>query len=476
MKESPLPYRQIEWWLITVLVFLIIFTNLLGGKINLENLNQSTDPDQALRYFAFLVIPFTLYISFYFLHIKIIPNYQKDGKRVKMVFYSLLVFFGSWFLIGIFYVNGGFGQDLFIPFYFASIFLYGGYLLIIKFINQLFAISASKNYVLYNILRGVLLYAFVLVFLFKFLDYYNEIILIIYAVIIPIILVLLFYYYYLIYRMEIIGKSKASNFYRYFLPSLILLIISIVSIAAGQGEILIAGAVAAVFILAVFYPLAQVLFTKYHGVLERIDSLSNKLDQSSASLQFLRSQINPHFLFNALNTLYGTALQENAEKTAEGIQKLGDLMRFMLHENNQDRIPVEREKEYLINYVDLQSLRTKGQEQIEILFNRSVEPCRGEIAPMMLIPFVENAFKHGISAHKKSWVKISLRCMEGEVHLDINNSIHRSTGEDPEKISSGIGLQNVRQRLNLLYPQKHELIIRENEMEYFVHLSIQLKK
>src|SRR5690606_19224055 len=127
------------------------------------------------------------------------------------------------------------------------------------------------------------------------------------------------------------------------------------------------------------------------------------------------------------NSLYGTALQEHSEKTAEGIQKLGDMMRFMLHENNQDSIAVEREKAYLVNYVDLQLLRTSGQENIEIIFNRTETTCRGEIAPMMLIPFVENAFKHGISLQKRSWVKISLRCTEGAVHLDINNSIHRAS-------------------------------------------------
>ncbi|MDX5479961.1 MAG: histidine kinase, partial [Cyclobacteriaceae bacterium] len=74
----------------------------------------------------------------------------------------------------------------------------------------------------------------------------------------------------------------------------------------------------------------------------------------------------------------------------------------------------------------------------------------------------------------KSWVKISLRCLDGSVHLDVNNSIHRSNNEDPEKKSSGIGLENVKQRLNLLYPSKHELVVRENELEYFVHLSVKL--
>lgn len=476
MKESPLPFKQIEWWLMTILIFLIILTNLLGGKINLETLNQSNDPDQAIRYFSYLIIPLTLYTSFYFLHMKILPAYKNDGRKAKMIFYSLLTFFCSWLLIGLFYVNGDFGNDLFIPFYFTSIVLYVGYGLTVKFMNQMYLASNSKNFTIYNIIRGTLLYIFMIVFLWKFQTYFNEVILIFYVIVLPLLLALLLYNYFLIYRMGMMGRTKLSKAYQVFFPVTFFIIFTVISIVSHKGEIFIIGAVVALFILAVFNPLSQVLFTKYNSFLERIDSLSNKLDQSSANLQFLRSQINPHFLFNALNTLYGTALQENGEKTAEGIQKLGDLMRFMLHENNQDKIAVEREKEYLINYVDLQLLRIKGQDHIEILFNRSEENCRGEIAPMMLIPFVENAFKHGISMQKKSWVKISLRCVEGEVHLDINNSIHRNIGEDPEKKSSGIGLQNVKQRLTLLYPKKHELIIRENELEYFVHLSIQLKR
>jgi LytS/YehU family sensor histidine kinase len=124
--------------------------------------------------------------------------------------------------------------------------------------------------------------------------------------------------------------------------------------------------------------------------------------------------------------------------------------------------------------VDLQELRIKDQENITLTFTRPESPCKGEMAPMLLIPFIENAFKHGISMQKKSWVNINLRCLAGSVHLDVTNSIHRANPADPEYKSSGIGLENVRQRLKLLYPGKHELIIRENDTEYFVHLSIQL--
>jgi two-component system LytT family sensor kinase len=474
MKEKLLPFRQIEWWLMTILIFLIILTNTLGAKIDLDRLTNSGG-NLTAAYFAYIFIPLTLYGAFYFLHMRILPTYQKDRQKAKMILYSLLTFLGSWFVVGVFYVNANFGDVPFMPFFFIAIVIYFGYLLAVRILDQLFFLTKSTSAVAYNVIRCILLYNFMMIFLSIINRYYHQAILIVYTVAIPLIVLLLLYNYFLIFRMKINGKTKVAKAYTLFLPITVFILFTVASIAKGGEEVFIIGAVVSLFILAVFNPLAQSLLYKYHKMLGRIGSLTNQLDQKSADLQFLRSQINPHFLFNALNSLYGTALQESSEKTAEGIQKLGDMMRFMLHENNQDSIAVEREKEYLVNYVDLQLLRTSGQENIEIIFNRTEGNCTGEIAPMMLIPFVENAFKHGISLQKRSWVKISLRCVEGEVHLDINNSIHRSTGEDPERQSSGIGLSNVKQRLNLLYPNRHELVIRENELEYFVHLSIQLR-
>src|SRR5690606_5921669 len=407
MKDKILPFRQIEWWLMTVLVFLIVLINTLGRKINLDSLAHSEDPLQTTRSFAYIFIPLALYAAFYFLHIKIIPAFLKDGQKAKMIFYALLTFIGSWFIVGIFYVNGEFGQDAFMPFFFISIVIYFGYYLAVKFLDQLFLLAKSTDHKLYNIWRCIILYNFMLIFLSKIEEYINEVILVIYAIFIPVVFILLLYNYFLIFRKKVQGNVKAARGYGLFLPITIFVGFTVVGLANHAHELLIVGAVAVLFIIAVFNPLAQMLFFKYHNVLGRIGSLTTKLDQRSADLQFLRSQINPHFLFNALNSLYGTALQENAEKTAEGIQKLGDMMRFMLHENNQDYIAVEREKEYLINYVDLQLLRTSGQENIEIIFSRTEANCMGEIAPMLLIPFVENAFKHGISLQKRSWVKIS---------------------------------------------------------------------
>lgn len=226
--------------------------------------------------------------------------------------------------------------------------------------------------------------------------------------------------------------------------------------------------------LGISAPLAWYLYKKRNATAAQITSLKKELGKSDASLGFLKSQINPHFLFNALNTLYGTALQENAERTGEGIQKLGDMMRFMLQENMQDKISLSRDIDYLNNYIELQKLRTSTS--VDIVINTEIEEqfTAANIAPMLLIPFVENAFKHGISLQSPSHIKITLQTKDNMLYFDVNNSIHLKTDGDPEKLHSGIGLPNVKQRLNLLYPKKHELLIRESAKEFFVHLTLTL--
>jgi hypothetical protein len=213
---------------------------------------------------------------------------------------------------------------------------------------------------------------------------------------------------------------------------------------------------------------------------KELQGLKTALGQSSADLDFLRSQINPHFLFNALNTLYGTALQENADRTSEGIQKLGDMMRFMLHENNEDKIALNSEINYLQNYISLQTLRTQLspditiQTDIDDLSETTGETGTLKIAPMLLIPFVENAFKHGISLREPSHIKIMLRVNDGQLLFNVNNSIHPQQEKDPEKNKNGIGLDNVKQRLQLLYPGRHELVIYQNALEFYIHFTVTL--
>jgi two-component system LytT family sensor kinase len=207
---------------------------------------------------------------------------------------------------------------------------------------------------------------------------------------------------------------------------------------------------------------------------EEISMLKTELGQSDANLNFLKSQINPHFLFNALNTLYGTALQEQAARTGEGIQKLGDMMRFMLEENVKDKIPLSRDIDYLNSYILLQKLRSATSPSITI--ETDIEEYQGPltITPMLLIPFVENAFKHGISLQNPSHIEVALQVEGDTLYFDVHNSVHSRPDNDPEKNRGGIGLENVKQRLNLLYPSRHELVIRENAREFFIHLTLQL--
>jgi two-component system LytT family sensor kinase len=201
--------------------------------------------------------------------------------------------------------------------------------------------------------------------------------------------------------------------------------------------------------------------------------VEKELVQSKADLQFLRSQINPHFLFNTLNTLYGTALQENARRTAEGIQRLGDMMRFMLKENDLDLIPMDKEIEYLNNYISLQKLRTQSSKEIIIEDHINEQHCNHRIAPMLLIPLVENAFKHGISLVEPSWIITRLSCTEKEIIFEVRNSMHIKISSDPGKERSGIGFKNVVERLKLIYPGKHKILVNQDEKEFFVQISIE---
>jgi hypothetical protein len=226
--------------------------------------------------------------------------------------------------------------------------------------------------------------------------------------------------------------------------------------------------------LFITVPLTWILFKRHSKRTEEMSLLKKELKQSTANIDFLRSQINPHFLFNALNTIYGTAIQEGAERTSEGIEKLGDMMRFMLQENVQEKIALDREIEYLNNYISLQKLRTDISPEIQI--NTRIH--RGEnffrIAPMLLIPFVENAFKHGISFREPSHINIMLEIKNNTLYFEVYNSRHTKMENDPEKDSSGIGLENVKQRLQLIYPNKHKLMIQETTKEFYIHLTLQL--
>ncbi len=201
--------------------------------------------------------------------------------------------------------------------------------------------------------------------------------------------------------------------------------------------------------------------------------LKTQVNKKSAELDQLRTQVNPHFLFNALNSLYSVALKENAESTASGIQKLGDMMRFMLNDNHQDRISISKEIEQLENYIEIQRIRVDESQNISIETNIQNPPAEVYIAPMLLNPFIENAFKHGISLRNKSWIRITLTFDERKLYFKVHNSLHQNKETDPENKNHGIGLENVKKRLDLIYPDRHTLVLQESGQDFFVLLSIE---
>jgi sensor histidine kinase YesM len=191
-------------------------------------------------------------------------------------------------------------------------------------------------------------------------------------------------------------------------------------------------------------------------------------------LELLKSQINPHFLFNALNNLFGMVKRVD-ERSAKGIATLSHLMRYMIHETNVDRIELQREIEQIERLIELQRLRFSDDDNISIEFNVSGTATDVKLPPMLLVPFVENAFKHGISLSSPSYIHIDVDRAGGSLVFAVKNSDHAKSGSSANS-SSGIGLQNVKRRLELLFPGTHDLQISTDGGDFAVTLRIPLQE
>jgi two-component system LytT family sensor kinase len=189
-------------------------------------------------------------------------------------------------------------------------------------------------------------------------------------------------------------------------------------------------------------------------------------------LEFLSSQISPHFMFNLLNTLVAMA-RKKSELLEPSLIRLSQLMRYMLYDNNAPQISLANEVEYLKNYINLQLLRFGDDVKINLYLSGAFE--RYNIAPMLLIPFVENAFKHGIGTLEEPIIDVSLTIPEDRevLHLMVVNGI-APLGISAQESSSGIGLANVRRRLELLYPNHHSFSIVQTADTFTVKLQIDL--
>ncbi len=194
--------------------------------------------------------------------------------------------------------------------------------------------------------------------------------------------------------------------------------------------------------------------------------------QVESELNFLKAQINPHFLFNTLNSIYSLALKKS-DQTADVVLRLSDLLRYILYECNVDKIPLAKEIQTINSYVELEKIRIAGTDRIR--FTVSGDPEGILVAPLIWIAFVENAFKHGMgSLAREGFVEMDMQISLGEVRFTCLNNYAPAKAAETEVFqkSGGIGLDNLKKRLRLLYPDRHQLTVEEKSDTFYVELII----
>lgn len=189
-----------------------------------------------------------------------------------------------------------------------------------------------------------------------------------------------------------------------------------------------------------------------------------------AELKMLKAQVHPHFLFNTLNNLYALTLKKS-DTAPDVVLKLSELMNYMLYESNTKKVSIEKEIKMVKDYIDLEKLRYGHRLDVKIEvhgINSSIQ-----IPPMLIFPFVENCFKHGISTNiDQSFIKLKLDCTNGQIRLNVSNNKSCDNPMDIAGYQEGIGLKNVARRLELLYKDKHKLELFDTENEFIVDLHI----
>lgn len=200
----------------------------------------------------------------------------------------------------------------------------------------------------------------------------------------------------------------------------------------------------------------------------------NRLKQTeqeklSAQIASLKSQINPHFLFNTLNNIYATAI-DSSPKTADMVDKLSEMMRYTMRDTQKDFVWLDDEINYISNYIELQNIRLDRSVKLDYITTGNFSSL--QIAPMLLLPFIENAFKHGVNSEQRSQIKIEITIKESELRLLVGNNKVETQRETTEQ--SGLGIENTKHRLELIYPSRHMLVINNTEKEFTVSLHINL--
>ena len=196
--------------------------------------------------------------------------------------------------------------------------------------------------------------------------------------------------------------------------------------------------------------------------------LKNRMLQ--AETKALKAQINPHFLFNSMNNIYSLS-QMKSDKTGDAILNLSEILRFVTYESEKDRVSLQEELKQIRNFIALQFLKDDNQDNVKIEI--AEVPANLQIAPMMLLPFIENSFKHSNFEDKvNGWIDIQISIEEQKMILSLSNSGSLSSSRKDEM--GGVGMENVKKRLSLIYPEKHHLVIKQDADKYSVHLELNL--
>ncbi len=220
----------------------------------------------------------------------------------------------------------------------------------------------------------------------------------------------------------------------------------------------------AILLVSIFYSLLHYYYRK--------ESVKRRLEQerSAAELQFLKAQINPHFLFNTLNNIYALAVTRS-EKTADMVLRLSELLRYVIYDGAKDKVPLEKELKHIEEFIALFKMRM--EEDVNLTFTYTGDIKGKEVEPLMLMPLVENCFKHcDFDSNENAYACIEARIEEDCLWFVARNSVDRSN-EQKDKVG-GVGLSNIRKRLSLQYPQAHVFEIEEKETEFEVRLKLPL--
>jgi sensor histidine kinase YesM len=222
----------------------------------------------------------------------------------------------------------------------------------------------------------------------------------------------------------------------------------------------------AIFLLVLAVGLSISLLQQWLKVEQTKEKIEKEMLRTE--LSFLKTQINPHFFFNTLNNIYSLAIT-GSDKTASAILKLSSIMRYILTETKSDWVPIQSEIDFLNDYIDLQKVRLTDNVTLNVNINGNIN--NQKVAPLLFIPFVENAFKYGVSTVENSFIHINLNINENSIIFSVVNSIAANTGNTLTE-TTGIGIKNVERRLALLYPDLHKLTIEKEKNTFRVTLTL----